>query len=361
MPQASLPAPLDAVAGAGLADALRDFLAPAAAAPGTPPPHKDWRHLARYLREDCGFGKRPERWAALLCSRDFRGAWFSEAAPYPPDMRVPLLFRLLWQAQARCDGEKALADFAAGSGSWRLPGGDGRWPHEDPLPAFEAAWHPVTPDADPSVEYEAWIEDFGRAMWYAMEALRDEGLDAQLLAASAAFRSSMFSPGELAGIGPDDSGLDGTFRKRVAGWLRAAGVPGPEASSVAQDAAAALLPTYGGTADLAAAWLDMTASGKAYAERFERAGFESAAGFKDGGDVESSVTFAAVDGLKVAVPRLKALLATLSYRLAQTRARMERFVREVGAERLRRVAELGGELAEPLRKALGLTEIEKSR
>jgi hypothetical protein len=194
-----------------------------------------------------------------------------------------------------------------------------------------------------------------------MEATRDEGLDAQMLAASAAYRSSMFSPGELAGIGPDDSGLDGTLRKRVAGWLRDAGVPGPEASSVAQDAAAALQPTYGGTADLAAAWLDMTASGKAYAERFDKAGFESAAGFKDGGDVESSVTFAAVDGLRVAVPRLKALLATLSYRLAQTRVRMERFVREVGQDRLRTVAERGGELAEPLRKAFGLTGNEKPR
>lgn len=47
-----------------MADALRDFLVPAESAPGTPSSHKDWRHLAAYLRTGCNIGSRPERYVA---------------------------------------------------------------------------------------------------------------------------------------------------------------------------------------------------------------------------------------------------------------------------------------------------------
>ena len=108
-----LPSPLDAISGPGLADALRDFLAPAELAPGTPSAHKDWRHLAAYLLE-AGFGGSPERWAALLCSRAFHEAWFREAAPHLPAMRVPVFCRALSRAVDAGEGKKALAELVDG-------------------------------------------------------------------------------------------------------------------------------------------------------------------------------------------------------------------------------------------------------
>jgi hypothetical protein len=358
---AALPSPLDAVAGPGLADALRDFLAPAAAAPGTPPAHKHWEHLARYLLEGCGFGRRPESWAALLCSRDFRGSWFREAAPYSPRLRVPVLFRMLQQAHKRGDGVRELERFSAGSdpSAWRLPDAAGNWGQDAPAPAFDASWYPATPDADLSVRYEDWFggnDGFGRAMWWAMKAAEDELVDAKAISHSFTTRASLFSSEECVQAGAYGDELENSLRKRVAAWFREGGIPGPRASALTQHVAGRLVREFGAAAETAAAWIDLSESGRAYAAKFENSTFEEAAGLACAGDVRLAVAMASADAMKAAVPRLKALVATLLARTFQMKPRVARFVSEAGIERLRRAAALGGDDADQLRQFLAVAD-----
>lgn len=360
---AALQAPLDAIAGAGLADALRDFLAPAELAPGTPSAHKDWRHLAAYLRE-AGFGGHPERWVALLCSRAFREAWFREAAPHLPAMRVPVFFRALSRAVDAGEGEKALAELVDGKrdpGAWKTPVAGGSWdPDGEGSPSFDPCWYRPTPAPDPARSYEDWFHEFGLAMWYAMDGLRNPDAEALLLARSMTERTTGFDPYEMEEIGSVE-GIAGYLRRSVARWLREAGVPADRASATAQRAMDAF-PGIQAAADMAAAWLERTASGREYVEKFAAGSFETAAGFANAGDIKLSVTMATVDASEIGVPKLKALVATLAYRQARSHAWLERFVWEAGIERMNLIKERGGELAEPLRRAHDdLTNNGKSR
>lgn len=349
-----LPSPLGYAAGPGLADALRDFLAPAARAPGTPPEHKHWPHLARYLLQDCGFGAEPERWVALLCSRDFQAAWFREAAPHLPRVRVPLFFRALSRAVAAGEGATALATLRTGTPNptaWTLPDAKGRWDREKAEAEFHPTGHDATAPADPHLEYENWFREFGRDMWYVMDAAGKPDVEAWLLSRSMLGRVSMFDERELeenSAAVPSVPGLGAA----VAGWLREAGLRPNVAAEEAQRIAK-VLERFGSYGEQAAAWVESTVAGRKLAARFD--GRRLATAWRKSPSAPDMVTFALFDSKDVDVPKLKALAATLAARETRSEAEMRRFREEAGPERLAMmgkeaaaVAELQGYAAENL-------------
>lgn len=358
-----LPNPLPFIAGNGLADALADFLAPAAQAPGTPPTHKNWQHLAQYLREDTGAEDHLNRCAALLCSRSFRKAWFVEVAPHLPRVRIPLFVRLLMEAINDGTGQKALADLQTLLPSstvplpaWKFPNAQNQWIPEENTPAFSQRWFRPTDAPDLSQSYQDWFSEFGRDMWHIMKSVGDKDIQATLLQTSLQLRMLFFNEEELSQIEPHLS-PDFSLRKEIAGWLREAHIAPDRASTIAQTAATTLAEMRV-QADQAVLWITKTEAGRDWAAPFANEGFEKAMNSQEASEIQTSLTFARVDTLDTAVPKLKALIALLANRQTQSQKAILDFVQEAGQERITLMREGKNILDED---AFHLTENKKSR
>ncbi|MBI5595770.1 MAG: hypothetical protein HY928_06740 [Elusimicrobia bacterium] len=325
-----------ALMGRLLESVLADVLASSAAAPGAFWPHHDYAFLAEWMFFDPQIGGLWEEAVALLCSLEFRTAWWRKAAPHLSLFQVPFLVLLL---KERLNGRSSVRDAAealdaarrAAAGGrtpgWRLPDADGAFagePRPWERPAFNARYYaPRVVKQPDSASFHDKAGEFAKDIDLALQIESDRDQEALWLAKSLRLRASFFDKQELSVLNPlmkTTSAL-----ATMARWLGGDGAAAEYALENMRDPDSPV-------ADLCVLWVDATPEGKALTEFYRDKANADLVGQIP--DLRDAVAAACFEDSQFAVPEVRAFLRTMMEREHGALRAAREFADEAGQERV---------------------------